>query len=126
MNLPPEDVPIELGERSYQIRIGAGLLSDRTALEGLPHGHTAVIVTNPTVAPLYGHRLRALLNDAATRCLVVELPDGEIHKDWSSLERIFGALLRANADRKTVLYALGGGVVGDITGFAAACYMGGI
>ncbi|WP_168559753.1 3-dehydroquinate synthase [Rhizobacter sp. SG703] len=126
MNSRHEDVTIELGERSYQIRIGAGLLADRTALDGVPHGHTAVIVTNPTVAPLYAHRLQALLRSAVTQCLVVELPDGEIHKDWTSLERIFGALLRAGADRKTVLYALGGGVVGDVTGFAAACYMRGV
>ena len=126
MNSRQEDVTIELGERSYQIQIGAGLLSDRMVLDRVPHGHTAVIVTNTTVAPLYAQKLQALLRSVVVQCLVVELPDGEIHKDWSSLERIFGALLRAGADRKTVLYALGGGVVGDITGFAAACYMRGI
>jgi 3-dehydroquinate synthase len=126
MNSRHGDVTIELGERSYQIQIGAGLLGDRTAIDRLPHGHTAVIVTNPTVAPLYAQKLQALLRSAVVQCLIVELPDGEIHKDWSSLERIFGALLRAGADRKTVIYALGGGVVGDVAGFAAACYMRGI
>jgi len=126
MNPGAASVPIELGDRSYSILIGSGLLSERGTLDGMPHGATAVIVTNPTVAPLYAQRLQALLKARVKHCLLVELPDGEIHKDWASLERIFGALLRAAADRKTVLYALGGGVVGDITGFAAACYMRGV
>ena len=121
-----DTVSIELDDRSYHILIGSGVLSDRASFDGLPHGSMAVIVTNPTVAPLYAQRLQAQLRGRVEHCLVVELPDGEIHKDWPSLERIFGALLRAGADRKTVLYALGGGVIGDITGFAAACYMRGI
>src|SRR6185295_17996610 len=99
---------IELADRSYDILIGSGLLADRATLDGVPHGNSAIIVSNPTVAPLYAQRLQALLRSAVTQCLVVELPDGEIHKDWASLERIFGTLLRAGADRKTVLYALGG------------------
>ncbi|SHN39187.1 3-dehydroquinate synthase [Rhizobacter sp. OV335] len=126
MNVETDRVKIELGERSYDILIGANLLSDRASVDGLPAGNAAVIVTNPTVAPLYALRLQNLLKQRHAQCLMVELPDGEIHKDWSSLERIFGALLRAGADRKTVLYALGGGVVGDVTGFAAACYMRGV
>jgi 3-dehydroquinate synthase len=119
-------VSIDLADRSYDILIGGGLLSDRQIVDDLPRASTAVLVSNPTVAGLYAHRLQTLLKTKSDQCMVVELPDGEIHKDWSSLERIFGALLRAGADRKTVLYALGGGVVGDITGFAAACYMRGI
>ncbi|WP_457330453.1 3-dehydroquinate synthase [Rhizobacter sp. P5_C2] len=126
MNVETDCVKIELGERSYDILIGANLLSDRASVDGLPAGNAAVIVANPTVAPLYAQRLQNLLKQRHAQCLLIELPDGEIHKDWSSLERIFGALLRANADRKTVLYALGGGVIGDITGFAAACYMRGV
>jgi 3-dehydroquinate synthase len=126
MNDERSRVRIELADRAYDIAIGCGLLSDRDVLQGLPQGSSAVIVTNPTVAPLYAQRLQNLLRQHVAHCLLVELPDGEIHKDWSSLERIFGALLRAGADRKTMLYALGGGVVGDITGFAAACYMRGI
>jgi len=126
MSIGYDEVTIELAHRGYQIVIGSGLLNDRSVLDGLPHASTAVIVTNPTVAQRYAHRLQALLQAHRTQCLLIELPDGEIHKDWSSLERIFGALLRAGADRKTVLYALGGGVIGDITGFAAACYMRGV
>src|SRR3982750_4731292 len=103
MNVEHDRVKIELGERSYDILIGANLLSDRVSVEGLPFGNTAVIVTNPTVAPLYAQRLQSLLKRRHAQCLLVDLPDGEIHKDWSSLECIFGALLRAGADRKTVL-----------------------
>ena len=119
-------VGIDLADRGYDIVIGSGLLSDRSVVDDLPQAAMAVIVSNPTVAALYLNRLQALLKTRHEQCVVVELPDGEIHKDWSSLERIFGALLRAGADRKTVLYALGGGVVGDVTGFAAACYMRGV
>jgi 3-dehydroquinate synthase len=119
-------VGIDLADRAYDIVIGSGLLSDRSCVDVLPHTSMAVIVTNPTVAALYLNRLQTLLRTRHEQCVVVELADGEIHKDWSSLERIFGALLRAGADRKTVLYALGGGVVGDVTGFAAACYMRGV
>ncbi len=119
-------VPIELGERSYEILIGAGLLADPAALQGLPPGATALIVTNPTVGALYGPALAGALRRRHAAVQVVELPDGEAHKDWATLNRIFDALLSAGSDRKTVLYALGGGVVGDITGFAAACYMRGV
>ncbi len=113
---------VELGERSYPIHIGSGLI-DQAALFA-PHvaGRTAAIVTNETVAPLYERRLAAALAQAGARCFTVVLPDGEEHKDWPTLDRVFEALLRARADRRTVLVALGGGVVGDITGFAAATY----
>jgi 3-dehydroquinate synthase len=119
-------VPIELGERSYEILIGAGLLGDADALQGLPLGAGALIVTNPTVGALYAPALAGALRRRHAHVQVVELPDGEAHKDWETLNRIFDALLAAGSDRKTVLYALGGGVVGDITGFAAACYMRGV
>lgn len=119
-------VPIDLGERSYEILIGAGLLGDARSLQGLPLGASALIVTNPTVGALYAQALAEALRRQHARVQVVELPDGEAHKDWGTLNRIFDALLAAGSDRKTVLYALGGGVVGDITGFAAACYMRGV
>ena len=89
-------------------------------------GRLAAIVTNATVAPLYAARLAATLARAGARVLAIELPDGEAHKDWRTLDLIFDALLRANADRRTVLVALGGGVVGDMAGFAAATYQRGI
>ena len=123
-SVPP--VRIDLGERSYDIVIGAGLLADPRSYAGLPKADTALVVTNPTVAPLYLSAVRAALGAQHRRVLVVELPDGEAHKDWSSLNLIFDALLGAGCDRRTVLYALGGGVIGDITGFAAASYMRGV
>jgi 3-dehydroquinate synthase len=119
-------VPIELPQRGYEIQIGAGLLGDRRTFEGLPRAAHALIVTNPTVRALYAPALAASLAHHYGCVHVVELPDGEAHKDWASLNLVFDALLEAGCDRKTVLFALGGGVVGDIAGFAAACYMRGV
>jgi 3-dehydroquinate synthase len=119
-------VPIALGERSYDIWIGAGLLGHAAAWQGLPRSATAAIVTNPTVRALHGAALESALAPHYPALLTIELPDGEEHKDWASLDLVFDRLLAANADRKTVLFALGGGVVGDLTGFAAAAYMRGV
>uniref|UniRef100_UPI00061813AA 3-dehydroquinate synthase n=1 Tax=Chromobacterium vaccinii TaxID=1108595 RepID=UPI00061813AA len=80
------------------------------------------IVSNATVAPLYLSRLQQALEARGVACASVVLPDGERHKDWQTLNLIFDALLSGNAERKTTLIALGGGVIGDMTGFAAACY----
>ncbi len=117
---------IQLGDRSYNIEIGAGLLSSPQALSGLPGASQAVIVTNPTVAALYADKLRTAMQPHFKNVRVVTLPDGEAYKDWSSLNQIFESLLSAGCDRKTMLFALGGGVIGDVTGFAAACYMRGV
>jgi 3-dehydroquinate synthase len=119
-------VHIALDERSYDIRIGAGLLGDPAAWEGLPAAASALVVTNSTVGPLYAQRLRAALAPHYRSVFEVKLPDGEDHKDWSTLNLIFDALLAHGCDRKTVLFALGGGVVGDMAGFAAASYMRGV
>lgn len=119
-------VRIELGERSYPILIGSGLLGQAQTYEGLPRAAQALIVTNTTVAPLYAQALQAALQPHYGRVHVVALPDGEEYKDWQTLNRIFDALLEQACDRKTVLFALGGGVVGDMTGFAAASYMRGV
>jgi len=119
-------VPIALGERSYAIRIGSGILDDSASYDGLPAGTSAAIVTNSTGAPLYADRLQRALSRRHASVLRIELPDGEAHKDWVGLNRIFDAMLAAACDRRTLLYALGGGVVGDMTGFAAACYMRGV
>ena len=121
-----QQVRIELGERSYAIEIGAGLLGRDETWAGLPKAAAALIVTNTTVAPLYGAQLRAVLAPRFRAVHEVVLPDGEAHKDWPTLNRVFDALLGQGCDRKTVLFALGGGVVGDMTGFAAACYMRGV
>jgi 3-dehydroquinate synthase len=117
---------VALGERSYDIHIGEGLLDLAELYAPHVRGRTAAIVTNETVAPLYAARLEAALSSAGARTLTIRLPDGEEHKNWQTLDRIFAALLEARADRRTVLVALGGGVVGDMAGFAAATYQRGI
>ena len=121
-----ERVHIPLGERSYDIHIGSGLLGDAAAFEAARAGSAALIVTNTTVGPLYAERLAAVLARRHAQVAQLQLPNGEEHKTWTSLNLIFDALLSGGFDRKTTLYALGGGVVGDMTGFAAACYMRGV
>ncbi|WP_174270292.1 3-dehydroquinate synthase [Paracidovorax avenae] len=119
-------VEIALGDRSYGIDIGAGLLGDARTYGALPRAACALVVTNETVAPLYAEPLRAALSAHYAEVVLAVLPDGEEHKDWPTLNRIFDTLLSHGCDRKTVLFALGGGVVGDMTGFAAASYMRGV
>ena len=119
-------VQIDLAERSYPILIGTSLLADPLTYQHLPKAATALIVTNTTVAPLYAAPLMQALQPHFAKVLQVTLPDGEVYKDWPTLQLIFDALLENGCDRKTVLFALGGGVVGDMTGFAAASYMRGV
>ena len=123
---PVLQVPIALGDRSYDIHIGCGLLGDPASWAGLPASADALIVSNTTVAPLYAGRLAAQLASRHRRVLTLALPDGEAFKDTATLGLIYDRLLTEGCDRKTVLYALGGGVVGDMAGFAAACYMRGV
>ncbi len=123
---PIAKVQIQLGERSYPILIGARLLDNPATWAALPRASAALIVTNTTVAPLYAQRLRAALGGRYGVIHAVVLPDGEEFKTWATLNLIFDALLEHGCDRKTVLFALGGGVVGDMTGFAAASYMRGV
>lgn len=122
----PSRVHIDLGERSYAIHIGSGLLDQPATWAGLPSAANAVIITNTTVAPLYAARLQTVLASRFSNVHVVTLPDGERYKNWETLNLIFDALLEHGCDRKTLLVALGGGVVGDMTGFAAASYMRGV
>ncbi len=117
---------VELGERSYPIAIGPGLLADPAALARHVGGHKAAIVTNTTVAPLYLEQVAAPLRAAGREVVEIVLPDGEEYKHWGSLMQVFDALLANKCDRKTTLVALGGGVIGDLTGFAAASYMRGV
>src|SRR4051812_33250343 len=100
---PPQQVRIALGERSYDIRIGAGLFGDPANWDGLPSAAAALVVTNTTVAPLYLDPLRAALGARYGSVFDVVLPDGEEHKDWPTLNLIFDALLSHGCDRKTVL-----------------------
>ncbi len=117
---------VDLGDRAYPIHIGPGLL-DRPDLV-LPHmiQKRAVIVTNTTVGPLYLERFCHALRQADVHVDSVVLPDGEAFKNWETLNSIFDALLTQRAERKTTLIALGGGVIGDLSGFAAACYQRGM
>ncbi|WP_374709556.1 bifunctional shikimate kinase/3-dehydroquinate synthase AroKB [Massilia scottii] len=117
---------VDLGERSYPITIGADLLSDPSLLERHIAGRKVAIVTNTTVAPLYLERVAAPLRAAGRDVLEIVLPDGEQFKNWDSLMTIFDALLANKCDRKTTMVALGGGVIGDLTGYAAASYMRGV
>lgn len=117
---------VDLGDRSYPISIGQGLLSDGTLMAQRIKGQHVVIVTNTVVAPLYLETVTASLRASGKRVDAIVLPDGEAHKNWESLMLIFDALLEKKCDRKTTLLALGGGVIGDMTGFAASAYMRGI
>ena len=112
--------------RDYPIWIGSGLLSKPSSFQDLPKAHTALIVTNTVVGPLYVRALQEALKPHYQRVLVLTLEDGEGAKSWVTLNVVFDTLLEHGCDRQTVLFALGGGVVGDITGFAAACFMRGV
>jgi 3-dehydroquinate synthase len=118
---------VELGDRSYPIAIGRGLLDDASLLSRHIGGSGKVaIVTNTTVAPLYLDKVAAPLRAAGREVVPIILRDGEEYKNWESLNEVFDALLANKCDRKTTLVALGGGVIGDMTGFAAATYMRGV
>ena len=119
-------VAIELGDRSYPITIGGGLLGDPETWKQVPAASHALIVTNTTVGPLYCRALADALAARHKAIHTVVLPDGEEHKTWQTLNLIFDALLKNECDRKTVIYALGGGVVGDMAGFAASGFMRGV
>ncbi len=121
-----ESLRVALGERSYPIHVGSGIL-DATALYAphLPAG-SAAVVTNQVVAPLYLPRVKKALEAAGARVAQVVLEDGEHSKRWTSLERVFDALLAARCGRDTLIVALGGGVIGDLAGFAAAIYQRGV
>jgi 3-dehydroquinate synthase len=117
---------VSLADRSYPIHIGRDLL-DRAELI-VPHlgQKRAAIVTNATIAPLYLERLKRALRSSGVESADLALPDGEQHKTWQTLNAIYDALLQHRCERKTTLIALGGGVIGDIAGFAAATYQRGV
>lgn len=119
-----DTLSVSLGERSYPIYIGAGIRRDRELLSQHVPGHSVMLVTNEVVDPLYYEQVHPSLSEFSNGKVV--LPDGERHKNLSAIERIVASLLEARFDRNTTLVALGGGVVGDITGFAAASYQRGV
>jgi 3-dehydroquinate synthase len=122
----PITLQVDLGDRSYPIYIGQSLLSDPMIVARHIGGKRVAVVTNTTVGPLYLEKLVALLESAGKQVASIVLPDGEEEKNWASLMRVFDVLLEQKCDRKTTLVALGGGVIGDLTGFAAATYMRGV
>jgi 3-dehydroquinate synthase len=121
-----QTLTVALGDRSYPIHIGTGLLDDGALVARYIEHRRAAIVTNTTVAPLYARRLEQALARAGVSCLRIEIPDGEQYKEWHTLDAVFAQLLKDRVDRKTTLVALGGGVVGDLAGFAAATYQRGV
>ena len=124
---PAATVEVELGDRTYPIYIGSGLLAGGDLLRKHVPGNTALVVTNETVAPLYLDRVVAALSEGGEiRVEVVILPDGEEHKSMDVLMKVFDKALDARLDRQTTFVALGGGVIGDMTGFAAASYQRGV
>lgn len=118
---------VNLGSRSYPIHIGSGLLS-RTAdlLAPLLAGKRVAIITNPTVEALYRPTLETSLAKVGHQVTVIQVPDGEPHKNLETLGGIYDQLIAARFERGSVLIALGGGVVGDLTGFAAATFLRGV
>ncbi len=119
-------VKVSLGDRGYDIEIGTSLDHIGGRLQGLGFGQKIAFITNPTVKKLYGQRVVDSLKAAGFLVLSIEIPDGEKYKtlDWANA--IYSALLINNFDRKSALVALGGGVIGDLTGFAAATFMRGV
>ncbi|NCF13664.1 MAG: 3-dehydroquinate synthase [Gammaproteobacteria bacterium] len=117
-------IHVDLGDRSYPIVIGSGLLDGGFDLAEFVHGSDCMVVSNETVAPLYYEKL--LPNLSGCDVASVNLPDGEAYKTVSTMQTIIDGLVETGANRDTTVIALGGGVVGDIAGFAAACYLRGV
>ncbi len=120
-----ERITVNLGERSYPISIGAGLFAN-PALLSLSAKQKVVIVTNHTVAPLYAPAIISLLDHIGCQHALLELPDGEQYKTLETFNTVMSFLLEHNYSRDVVVIALGGGVIGDLVGFAAACYQRGV
>jgi 3-dehydroquinate synthase len=119
-----ERIDLELGDDSYPIYIGSGILRDPSLLASHINGEQICIISNTTVGPLYREKLAGVLSSNQVDYL--EIPDGEQYKNLDTLNQIITHLLENKHERSTTLIALGGGVVGDITGFAAACYLRGV
>jgi 3-dehydroquinate synthase len=119
-------VNVALGDRSYPIQIGNGLLARCEALQSLARGRMVAIVTDTHVAGLHARTVHAALEGHASALVEVVLPAGEVNKGWGALNLIFDAMLAARFDRNALIVAVGGGVVGDMAGFAAAVYQRGV
>ena len=121
-----QTLQVELGNRSYPIHIGQNLLSQAELMLPFLKRKQVAIVTNTTVAPLYLKKLADPLRAAGVSVIEIILPDGEAYKNTETLNLIYDALLKNRCERSTTLIALGGGVIGDMTGYAAATYLRGV
>jgi 3-dehydroquinate synthase len=117
---------VDLADRSYPIHIGAGLITQAELITACLPQKRAAVVTNETVAPLYFERLSEALAARGVAIVPIVVPDGEAHKNWETLNTLFDTLLEQRCERRTAIIALGGGVVGDMAGFAAAVYQRGV
>ncbi len=117
---------VDLGSRAYPVYIGNGLIARPELLVSFIRGGRAALVTNVTVAPLYLEPLAAGLMASGIDVVRIVVPDGEAYKNWETLNAVYDRLLEARCDRQTTLIALGGGVIGDLAGFAAATYQRGV
>lgn len=121
-----QTLSVSLGERSYPIHIGTGLLARADLVLPFLSRKSVAVVTNTTIAPLFLEQFAGGLARASVEVVPIVLPDGEDHKNWETLNEIFDALLKRRCGRDTTLVALGGGVIGDLAGFAAATYQRGV
>ncbi|SDH33414.1 3-dehydroquinate synthase [Vibrio xiamenensis] len=121
-----ERITVSLGERSYPISIGAGLFNDPAHFSFLPANQKVVVISNVTVAPLYAQTIINQLKQQGCQPSLLELPDGEKYKSLDTFNLVMNFLLEGNYSRDVVIVALGGGVIGDLVGFAAACYQRGV
>lgn len=122
-----DELTVNLGDRSYPLRFGTGILAGIGALcRELEIGNNVAVVTNPTVGRHFLDTVTVSLADAGFTVYTIEIPDGERHKNSQTLNEIYDALIQAGLNRQSFMVALGGGVVGDITGFAASTYLRGI
>ena len=121
-----QPVRIALGEHSYPIHIGAGLIADAALYAPHVKGRRVAVVTNRVVQPLYLARVQSAVENAGGKAVPVVVEDGEQAKSWQTLDRVFDALLGAHLGRDALIVALGGGVIGDLAGFAAATYQRGV
>ncbi|MEF1288763.1 3-dehydroquinate synthase [Vibrio sp. M260118] len=121
-----ERITVSLDERSYPISIGAGLFNDPAHLSLLSAKQKVVVISNVTIAPLYADKILSILKQLDCEAAVLELPDGEQYKSLDTFNTVMSFLLEGNYARDVVVIALGGGVIGDLVGFSAACYQRGV
>ncbi|MBF0274161.1 MAG: 3-dehydroquinate synthase, partial [Nitrospinae bacterium] len=122
-----EIINVELKENSYEINLGSQNINELgEIISHVTEGRNVGVITNPAIGEIYFAKVKASLEKSGLCCSRIDIPEGEEHKNFNSLKKIYSELLKNNFDRKSILVALGGGIVGDITGFAAASFMRGV